>query len=55
MYMYILSALEVLAMALTKLFKNGNSQAVRIRAEPAYISRDIEFVGHPRACVRRVR
>ncbi|MEN9727586.1 MAG: hypothetical protein RL434_1952 [Pseudomonadota bacterium] len=31
-------------MATTKLFKNGNSQAVRIPAELAYSSWDIELV-----------
>jgi antitoxin VapB len=31
-------------MATTKLFKNGNSQAVRIPAELAYNSLDIELV-----------
>ena len=31
-------------MAQTKLFKNGNSQAVRIPAELAYTSLDIELV-----------
>jgi len=31
-------------MALTKLFKNGNSQAVQIPAELAYTSWDIELV-----------
>lgn len=31
-------------MAITKIFKNGNSQAVRIPAELAYNSWDIELV-----------
>lgn len=31
-------------MAITRLFKNGNSQAVRIPAELAYSSSDIELV-----------
>lgn len=31
-------------MALTKVFKNGNSQAVRIPSELAYASWDIELV-----------
>ena len=31
-------------MALTKIFKNGNSQAVRIPSELAYSSWDIELV-----------
>lgn len=31
-------------MASTKLFKNGNSQAVRIPAEIAHSSRDVELV-----------
>lgn len=31
-------------MAITKIFKNGNSQAVRIPAELAYSSNDLELV-----------
>jgi antitoxin VapB len=41
MYTYILMRL---AMASTKLFKNGNSQAVRIPAELAYSTWDVELV-----------
>jgi len=33
-----------IAMAKTKLFKNGNSQAVRIPSELAYLSWDIDLV-----------
>lgn len=40
MYAY----LQELAMAMTKVFKNGNSQAVRIPAELAYGSWDIELI-----------
>ena len=35
---------QELAMAMTKVFKNGNSQAVRIPAELAYGSWDIELI-----------
>jgi antitoxin VapB len=41
MYMYIQQGF---AMANTKLFKNGNSQAVRIPAELAYSTWDIDLV-----------
>jgi antitoxin VapB len=41
MYTYILMRF---AMASTKLFKNGNSQAVRIPAELAYSTWDVELV-----------
>jgi len=41
MYVYIP---EGFAMANTKLFKNGNSQAVRIPAELAYSTWDIDLV-----------
>ena len=41
MYVYIQSRF---IMANTKLFKNGNSQAVRIPAELAYRSWDVELV-----------
>jgi antitoxin VapB len=41
MYMYIQMRL---AMVSTKLFKNGNSQAVRIPAELAYSTWDVELV-----------
>ena len=41
MYTYIQSGF---IMANTKLFKNGNSQAVRIPAELAYSSWDVELV-----------
>jgi len=41
MYTYILMRL---AMASTKLLKNGNSQAVRIPAELAYSTWDVELV-----------
>jgi antitoxin VapB len=41
MYMYIQKGF---AMANTKLFKNGNSQAVRIPAELAYSSWDVDLV-----------
>lgn len=44
MYTYIHPSLVRNAMANTKLFKNGNSQAVRIPAELAYSSLDIELV-----------
>lgn len=42
MYAYIFTRQQ--AMAKTRLFKNGNSQAVRIPAELAYGSWDIELV-----------
>ncbi len=41
MYAYILMRFT---MASTKLFKNGNSQAVRIPAELAYSTWDVELV-----------
>ena len=41
MYLYIQTRL---LMANTKLFKNGNSQAVRIPSELAYSSWDVELV-----------
>jgi len=41
MYMYIQKGF---AMANTKLFKNGNSQAVRIPAELAYSTWDVDLV-----------
>jgi antitoxin VapB len=44
MYMYIHHPPRRSAMAKTKLFKNGNSQAVRIPAELAYNNWDIELV-----------
>ena len=44
MYAYIHSYFLRHDMANTKLFKNGNSQAVRIPAELAYSSWDIELV-----------
>jgi antitoxin VapB len=43
MYVYIHNH-ERAVMANTKLFKNGNSQAVRIPAELAYSSWDMELV-----------
>lgn len=43
--MYIqASCVESLTMAKTRLFKNGNSQAVRIPVELAYSSWDIDLV-----------
>jgi antitoxin component of MazEF toxin-antitoxin module len=42
-------------MAGTKLFKNGNSQAVRIPSELAYSSWDIELVIERQACLRTSR
>ncbi len=44
MYVYIYTQLMKIAMATTKLFKNGNSQAVRIPSELAYPSWDIDLV-----------
>jgi len=38
------SLTEVIIMATTKIFRNGNSQAVRIPAELAYSAWDIELV-----------
>ena len=42
--MYIHDLLASITMATTKLFKNGNSQAVRIPSELAYPSWDIDLV-----------
>lgn len=42
-------------MAKTKLFKNGNSQAVRIPAELAYSSWDIELVIERKGDELRIR
>ena len=43
MYMYI-HRMASLGMTNTKLFKNGNSQAVRIPAELAYTTWDLDLV-----------
>lgn len=44
MYTYIHQDMEVHVTVNTKLFKNGNSQAVRIPAELAYGSYDLDLV-----------
>jgi antitoxin VapB len=44
MYTYIQTLMKRLRMANTKLFKNGNSQAVRIPAELAYSRWDLDLV-----------
>lgn len=54
-YTYIHLSQRVMTMTNTKLFKNGNSQAVRIPAELAYTSWDIDLNIERRGDELRIR
>ena len=55
MYTYIHLSQRSMTMTHTKLFKNGNSQAVRIPAELAYTSWDIDLIIERRGDELRIR